>query len=283
MSWVALVTCPEYPHLHAEDGLLLAALEKLGLQGRPWDWHLGTPPQQPLGYLLRTCWDYHTRPEDFLRWLQSLQPTSLWNPYELVHWNLHKRYMTELAGRGVPVIPTRVLTEGSVWDADLEEELHDLWGDAELVFKPACGAGARHTQRFPAGEIDAAWLNGLLQQRDMLAQPYVRAVETYGERSLIYFDGQYSHAVQRTEALREGQGLDRVLPLVQPTVAEMAVAQQVLDNLPQSDWVYARVDLLEGPTLIEVEVIEPRLFLLEHPPAAELLALALQRRLQGQA
>jgi hypothetical protein len=282
MNWVALVTCPEYPHLHAEDGLLLAALEKLGVPGRPWDWRLGLPPQQPLAYLLRTCWDYHTAPEEFLKWLQSLQPTPLLNPYELVHWNIHKSYMTELAGRGVPVLPTRVLSRGSVWDEELADELQTLWGDDELIFKPACGAGARHTRRFVQREVDVPWLNELLQQRDMLAQPYHRGVETYGERSLLYFEGQYSHAVQRAEALREGQALDRVMSLVQPTVEELAVAQQVLDNLPSSDWIYARVDLLEGPTLIEVEVIEPRLFLLEHPPAAEALAAALLRRVQGQ-
>lgn len=282
MKSVALVTCPEYPTLHPEDTLLIRALKELGMEAQAWDWHRGTPTWNPAGYMLRTCWDYHQHPVEFLQWLQSLRPVPLWNPYELVHWNSHKSYLLELAGRGVPIIPTRLLVQGTAWSEALEEELRELWGEeTEWLFKPAIGAGARHTRRFTQQAVDRNWLHHQLLQKDMLAQPYDRSIEGYGERSLIYVDGQYSHAVQRPETLREGQGEDRIMQRVQPTVEELAVSQQALDCLPHPEqgWLYARVDLVDGPRLMELEVIEPRLFLLEHPPAAEALAQALARRL----
>lgn len=270
--WVALVNSPETPEGAPDDPVLVAACSAAGLDTRQWNWRDGRPEAEPLAYLLRSPWDYHEDPQDFLAWTASLPPSALWNPAPLVAWNSDKRYLFELQAGGVEILPTRLLPRGSRWVPIPE------WAELELVCKPTCSANALNTRRFPAGRLDEEWLHRLLQTRDMLVQPYFAAIETYGERSLVFIDGEFQHAVQRTEALREGQLLESLRPLVQPSEAEHAVARRVLQLLPV-DPLYARIDLVEGARVMEVEVIEPQLFLREFPPAAEALVAGLERRL----
>jgi hypothetical protein len=126
-----------------------------------------------------------------------------------------------------------------------------------------------------------------------MLQPYLDGVDVAGEASLIYIDGAFSHAI-RKEALLSGapsevDGLfveERTSPL-SPSDDALAVGDAVLAAAPvdRDQLLYARVDLLPDadgrPLLLELELVEPSLFLGEWPGAAERFAAAIAERCRG--
>jgi glutathione synthase/RimK-type ligase-like ATP-grasp enzyme len=167
-----------------------------------------------------------------------------------------------------------------------------------VVVKPSVGAGSIDTGRYDVGDPAqrklAEELLGRIHAsgRVAMVQPYLSAVDTYGETSLIYLDGAYSHAIRKGPMLSgpdEGvEGLykqEEIRPR-EPLDAERALAEQMLDVLPfgRDTLLYARVDLVPGswgePVLLEVELTEPSLFLGTAPGAADRFADAICRRVQ---
>lgn len=295
---VALATCATLPELFADEHLLMAALDRRGVEARPLVWSTDPGPTGETGgarrgepwfdaCILRNTWDYYLHLEAFLAWAEGVSDrVPLWNPLPLVRWNAHKGYLLDLSERGIPIVPTVLLPRGTAFD--LAGTLAAR-GWSDVVLKPAVSAGAHRTRRHREGRLDVAQahLEDLLQgpdPQDALLQPYLAAVDGYGERSFLVIDGELTHAVKRTAALTEGVGLERTMDRVEPTEAEAALAHRTLAALPFAP-LYARVDLVpdgEGnPQVMEVEVIEPRLFLQEAPHAAERFAAAILRRLEG--
>lgn len=275
---IALATCETLPELFADEHLLIAALRSRGLEAFPLVW---SSPEAataaPELCVLRNTWDYYHRAEAFLAWAEGMATRSrLLNPLPLVRWNAHKGYLLELAARKVPAVPTILARRGRALPV-APLALAAAW--TEVVIKPAVSAGAHRTARFAASDPAAqAHLESLVAAGDALLQPYLASVEGYGERSFLFFGGRYSHGVRRTQALTEGVGIERLMVRVEPTEAEAALCAQVLVALPEPP-VYARIDVApdaEGrPLLMEVELIEPRLFLQECPEAADRFAEAL--------
>ena len=74
----------------------------------------GTLPSSGARYdlvVIRSPWDYVPRLSEYRRWLEAMdQLGTLRNPAAVVEWNIDKRYLLELGGAGVPVIPTRIAT-----------------------------------------------------------------------------------------------------------------------------------------------------------------------------
>ncbi|HOD33905.1 MAG TPA: hypothetical protein PKO12_10525, partial [Holophaga sp.] len=171
---------------------------------------------------------------------------------------------TLLARRGRP-LPVAALAAAAGW--------------TEVVVKPAVSAGAHRTARHVSADPAAqAHLDELVADGDALIQPYLVGVEGYGERSFLVIDGQLTNGVRRPQALTEGVALDRTLERVTPTDLEGERVRLALAALPVEP-LYARIDLVPGldgsPVVMEVEVIEPRLFLQECPEALERFADAL--------
>ncbi|MGC0210700.1 ATP-grasp domain-containing protein [Streptomyces levis] len=221
--------------------------------------------------LIRSTWDYSWRAAEFTAWAERCaRATRLVNPVEVVRWNADKRYLGELARAGVPAVPTRYLAPG---------DPVELPADREFVVKPTSGAGARYAARHPAGEHDAA----LRQVERMhaegltaMVQPYLTAVDTHGERALQFFGGRLLHAGVKGAVLTPGTPYDAdkvAHPGIRrwdPTAAELALAERALAAVPgDPELLYARVDLATGPDgeplLMELELIEPNLFLHVHP------------------
>jgi glutathione synthase/RimK-type ligase-like ATP-grasp enzyme len=234
--------------------------------------------------ILRSTWDYHSRCHDFLRWVEDAAAvTTIRNGPHLLAWNAHKSYLRDLDRRGVPVVPTAWLPQGQ--NARLTE-VFERCGRRDVVVKPARGAAAQDVVRvsaepasLPAGQ---AHLDRLLQTQDVLVQPYLPAVVTYGERALIFFGGVYSHTVAKAP-------FDTVLaisysssPRVEATADEIEVATKAVAAIP-GDSLYARVDLLRddaGNVLVsELELIEPALYLGVFEPARTTFADAIEREL----
>jgi len=238
--------------------------------------------------LLRSPWDYTSRLEAFLAWAhRCAAATRLFNGDGVLAWNADKRYLADLAGRGIATVPT-------AWAAPGEPPR--LPGSGEFVVKPAVGAGSRGARRFAPDQHEAAIAHAAAIAVDgawVMVQPYLEGVDILGERALVHFDGRFSHAVRKAAMLAADGSVTCSLKSpatvspVQATRDEQAFARRVIDAAQahlglDRPPLYARVDLLPGngePCLLELELIEPSLFLDTDPASAARLADALKARL----
>lgn len=285
---VALATCSKVPNLAPDDRLLLIALHKRGLTAAPVVWDVQDFDWSRVRLcVLRSTWDYSTRREAFLSWAESVAAvTQLWNPIEIVRWNTHKSYLRSLAERGVRVVPTVWLDAGSRTNL---AELMSARGWTDAVVKPAVSASARNTIRVSTHSSTAAQahLDRLLAVEDAMVQPFLSAVESEGELSVIFIEDEFSHAVSK----RPSAGDYRVQDdfggrdaCVAPTHAELRFAEQTL-RAARYDTLYARVDIIRGEDnalyLVELELVEPSLFLNHSPESVRRLANSIRARLRN--
>lgn len=281
---VALATSAALPGLAPDDRLLLRALRARGLAAEPvvWEDRLYDWSGAAL-CVIRSAWDYAYRRQEFLAWVERVAAAMpLWNPAPVVVWNTHKRYLVDLAGRGVPTVPTRVLAAGSrVRLRALREETG--WDD--VILKAAVAQTGRYLLRVPAHREAEGQrhLDRLLPAEDMLAQPFLPGVTADGETSLVYVDGAFSHAAHKKPAagdFRVHDDYDGSLEPVTPTAAQRAVAEAAIAAIG-TPVLYARVDLVpgaDGPAVMELELVEPDLYLATAPGSAERLAAAVAAR-----
>lgn len=282
---IALATAVAAFALDEDLAPLQAACAAIGLQAEPLAWDDPTVSWGRFdAVLLRSTWNYIECLPAFLAWCERIELTGrLWNPPEVLRWNTDKRYLADLAARGVPVVESHFLAPG-----DAPDGFPDL---AEFVVKPCVGAGSRDARRFLRADRDAAVAHArsLLEAgRHVLVQPYLAEVDQHGETALMFFDGQFSHAIRKGPLLRRGELPTSALfkperiQAREPSADELAVAARTLAALSFGPLPYARVDLLPsagGPRLLELELTEPSLFLDHAPGSAERLASVLARRL----
>ena len=283
---VALVTCEALSQLHEDDRLLAAALDEIGIDARPAIWSDASIDWRAFDALvIRSPWDYFTRPQEFRAWLDARIATGarMFNPSEVLEWNFDKRYLQDLEAAGAPSIPTIVVPPGECPDI---AALAAARGWDEIVVKPTISGGAYQTHRFRIG--DAAQFREdiaqTLRDRGVLIQPFLPEILSAGELSLLFFDGVFSHAVCK----RPKQGDYRVQPQFGGTSETVEVrnewiagAHACIAAAPAIP-VYARVDgvIQDGKFLLmELEVFEPFMFLGRHPLAPGRFARAIQGRL----
>ena len=185
------------PEPDVDEELLLDALRAAGVDAQMSPWHESSAWKRPAPTVIRSTWDYIHRLHSFAEWIVQISVVApLWNPAQIIFDNLHKRYLLDLAERGVPVTPTTVLDRGC------EVNLATLcaargWND--IVIKPAVGAGSFETYRVRGSTEEAVGvLRRLLDERDVLVQPFLRSVEGHGERALVWIDGEFTHAVRKS-------------------------------------------------------------------------------------
>lgn len=278
---VAFVTYPKLEGLAPDDQAILPFLNP-----EPAIW--SDPTVEWNGFdavILRSTWDYYLHYPEFKDWLTRLQDqgVQVLNSAHLVQWNSNKVYLQELQEKGIPIIPTRFV--GASERAQLPEILAAA-GDTLQVIKPSVSAAAHHTYRVQ-GHLNDDELQSLLdlpEEVTLLIQPFMPEIQHPGEYSLVFFNGHFSHAFLKTP----GEGDFRVQGMhggqthgieVEQDLIEQA--HKVLNALPEVP-LYARVDGLvrDGMLLLmEVELIEPNLFLNTHPDAARLFAQAIRERL----
>lgn len=281
---VALVTCAERPGLDADDEPLARALAERGLatEARVWD-EPGADWSAVRLAVLRSTWDYYLRRDEFLAWAERTSAaTTLLNPLEVVRWNTHKGYLRALGARGAPVVPTVYVDAGS---RPVLGEILAREGWARAVVKPAVSADSFGTVRVATDALaeGQAHVEALAARGDVMIQPYLAAVETYGERCLVFLDGQLSHAVRKRSLFQGGRHAGPEGIAVAPAPDEAETARRVLEVAQGEKLLYARVDLARDdagtPLLLELELVEPTLFLRSAPGAADRLADALVARL----
>ena len=294
---IAIATCTGYADLKVDDELLREELGARGVEATAVAWDReGSRLDSFDACVVRSTWDYHEKRDEFLVWTRRVEARMpLWNSAETIAWNSSKTYLRELAAGGVRTVPT-------VWVARGEQaslgELLVKHGWEEAVVKPVVDLGARNLTRVCGDDAGQQALARILERHGAMVQPFLPSLEEQGELSLIYITGQFSHAVRK----RPAPGDFRVQSIwggtvapTEPNPAHLELAQAALSQVRRTieplcgtkvrrTPLYARVDLVEDldgrPCLIELELIEPNLYLTQHPPAASLLADAVVTRLR---
>jgi hypothetical protein len=281
---VAFATCPAWPDGFTDDH---EAAALAGAEFRLWD----DPAVDWQSYdrvVLRSVWDYTRRLDDFLTWCDRVGAERLRNTPDLVAFNADKRYLGEL---GVPIVPTAFVgPDGPPPDFE-----------GEVVVKPNVSAGARDTGRFPAERHDEAL--ALVEAirssgRIALVQPYLPGVDERGETAIVYLDGEVSHVLRKKPVLRAaglaplGDDPDGPAAVMrdedlvvagEATDAELSLAAEVHERVTERFDIplYARIDIVPGPggepVLIELEALDPCLYLDQAPGAAARFAAAITR------
>ena len=285
---IALVTYDARPDVTEDDRLLADALSSRGASVHAVSW--SDPAVRWSSFdavVVRSCWDYFLRPDEFHAWLDRLETEGarVFNDVRTLRWNADKSYLRELEARDVPVIPTRWLERGS---ASSLRELRRATGWSELVVKPTVSGGAHRTWRAmpDAEEDDDSRLAIMVDGGSVMVQPLVDVIEREGEWSLVFLDGHYSHAVlkrPRSGDFRVQREHGGSLEAGEPPSAVIAAARRVLANVPTAGepLLYARVDgciVDDELLLMELELLEPELFFRFAPAAAARMAEALLAR-----
>ena len=271
---IGLVTCAQHPALFGDEQALLGRLDEAGADARPLTWSDPTVEWQRFdAVVLRSTWDYFERIAEFRAWLDGIERSGarLFNPVPLVRWNFDKRYLAELEQRGVRIVPTCFVAPGEA--VDLADCLRARdWREA--VIKPAISGAAFRTHRFAAADAAALQpeLDGIVASGGALVQPFMPAIVSEGEWSLVFFDGRLSHAVLKTPAAEDFRVQTQFggqFRRVEPPPAMVRQATAIVGQLPVAP-LYARIDgLRQGDELqlMEVEVIEPYLYFPAAPEA----------------
>jgi hypothetical protein len=266
---IVLASCPQLPDGDGDDDGLVAALRRRGLHARWMSWDDPRTETADL-VILRAAWDYAERREEFLAWTTRVR--NLLNSPGLVAWNSDKHYLQDLAAAGVPTLASFFLEPGQT------PVLPRAVRGAEVVVKPAVGAGSIDTFRFADQSAAAEHAATILDRgRSVLVQPYDSRVEE-GETALVFIGGEQSHAFTKGPILppegaqpdldSSGTFAQETLGPADPDFELWDLGHAALDvacareGLAKSDLLYARVDVIGGseePVLLELELIEPSL------------------------
>jgi glutathione synthase/RimK-type ligase-like ATP-grasp enzyme len=260
---------------------LSAPLAAAGVEARPHPW---TQPLDPAGadaVLSLLSWGYHLAPQAWGRSLDGLEASGVKviNPLPVLRWNTAKTYLLEMAAAGVSVVPTIAVDKVTPEAVDAARA---RFGVETVVAKPQVSGGSHGTLKLSPGDGLAGGPTG-----PALLQPFLASVGDEGELSLFYFGGDFSHAVVKVAKAGDfrvqpqfGAGIKALTP---PAEA-LGVARAVLDAAP-GPLTYARVDLLRGLDgtlqLMELEVIEPDLYLQYAPDGGALFAAAVAATMRG--
>jgi glutathione synthase/RimK-type ligase-like ATP-grasp enzyme len=254
---IYFLTCAKLPILPPQEinAVNLLKENKFETQIVNWDeWNTDSLTENDTIFL-RSTWNYDQKPHVFLSFLNTLKNSKarVINSVETMLWNMNKHYMFEFQTKNLAVIPT-------FHPFEKEELIHQFPETSQVIAKPIFSAGARGLLKLTKEE----WGSNNLAD-SYICQPFVESVPKSGEWSLIYFDGVYSHSVLK----KAKPGDFRVQSDHGGTVTSVDVPEEwktqgleYLKACPQKPF-FARVDLVlinDKPTLIELEVIEPELF-----------------------
>lgn len=299
---IAVATHAGKPEITADDSLAfdLLAAQDIAVEAIPWsraeaDWG---------GFdavLIRSTWDYHRHPEAFREWAEGVEESGarLWNPADVVAWNSEKTYLRDLEKAGIPIVPTRWVSATGAAPSLAALLREKSW--PEVVVKPTVSASAYRTMRMKVGQAaeHQQEFASLLADSGAMIQPLLQEVVEEGEWSLLYFRQErrlvFSHAVLKTPAAGDfrvqselgGQSLEKEPPYELREQVDQLVAKAV--KVAPDELLYARVDGVvsrgeHAPAgtflLMELELIEPFIFLGSAPGAAQNFATAIVAALE---
>ena len=277
MRRVAIATCAS--DVDPDSAVLVDALAAEGVVARliAWDDPLADWNSFDL-VVVRSTWDYTSRREEFLSWARGV--ARLENPYAVLAYSSDKVYLADLASRGWPVVPSHFCDVGD----------SPTFPDGRFVVKPRVGAGSVDAERYAPGEEARARAHVAAlhaRGRGVVIQPYVESVDLLGERALVFVEGSLTHALTKGAMLvapageRDAAFRREQMSIVTPEPEAVDLAARLVAAEGYGDLLYARVDLVatpEGWAVMELELVEPSLFLSFDAGAASTLARAIARR-----
>jgi glutathione synthase/RimK-type ligase-like ATP-grasp enzyme len=280
---LALITYGGLPHGAESERLMLPYLAASGVETEIIDWRsAGYDFSQFDLIVLRSCWDYHFRAAEFVDWLQrTSRATKVLNDPETVLWNHNKFYLREVEALGIEIVPTVFVNGSGPISLSAWQEIRS-W--KKSVVKPAVSASAHKTWLFDTVAVpDDDELKSKMDGEAFLIQQFIPQIETQGEISFIYIDGVCSHAVLKKPSagdFRVQKEHGGSAESFHPSPALLAQSNEIAAKVgPVRDSLYCRIDAVarDGKlVLMELELIEPELFLGEGP--AEGFADAIVRR-----
>jgi len=283
----AFLTLDDPADFVIDDELAYQPLAALGWSVEAISWRtLSHDWREYDAVVIRSTWDYIADPDAFLAVLGEIERagTLLFNALDLVRWNIRKTYLRELANCGVPVVPT--IYRERLAAGELPALIEEVGAD-EIVLKPVVGLNAHGVFRVdsqsasqPSPELSAKYA-----AREFMVQPFLSHVISEGEFSMSYFNGRLSHTILKTPMARDFRVQEEHGGIIRAVQAESELreagdtALRALDSVP----LYARVDFVRanhgrGFWLIELELIEPSLYLRMDAGAPERFAQALHER-----
>ncbi len=267
-----------------DDQLLQSALARHGITSVRIDWASSDVDwSQFRCAVFRTTWDYFERRHEFTAWLNHIRrQTRLCNDAALIDWNMDKHYLADLEAKGIPIVPSKFIERGST------VTLHELLDESEwdeAIIKPCISGAARHTYRInreTATPLEPV-VRQLLTEESLILQPFQQSVMDHGEDTLMLFNGQFTHAVKKVPKTGDFRVQDDHGGTVhphEPSDAQIEFAQQAMAACASAP-AYGRVDLVRDNdgnlAVMELELIEPELWLRNHPPAATAFAAAIAK------
>lgn len=282
MKHCAFLTLDEPGDFVIDDERAFQPMADLGWDVSTVSWRQTAMPWHIFdAVIIRSTWDYWNDVDVFLEVLDDIdQATHLANQLELVHWNLSKSYLRKLEQQGVAIVPT---LWGQSIDASSIPALCDRLNTNEIVVKPLVGANGEDAFRICRAESQQV-VNDIASRftdRRCMVQEFMSKVISEGEYSLFYFNGGFSHAILKTPApleFRSQEERGARIESVRPEWALLDRGRQALARLPMTP-LYARLDLVRDEqddfVMMELELIEPSLYLRTDPLAPQRFAKAI--------
>jgi glutathione synthase/RimK-type ligase-like ATP-grasp enzyme len=270
---IAILTCDRLKDLTSSDQKILAMLLKSGLDAQATVWDDENIDWESFDYLIfRNTWDYYEKETAFLAFLDYIERLNIptLNSLPIVRKNIHKFYLRDFENKGIKIIPTVFIEKGSTFS--LSELKSSDWPKA--VIKPAFSAGSYLTEVVTDENILelSEQYNVLATDKDLLFQKFMPEIQLIGETSLLFFNRKFSHSVCKVPKHGDFRVQSQFGGQYSSTTVTENVMNQALDiiNLVEGDLLFARIDGIiidDIFYLMELELIEPDLYLEHHPEA----------------
>jgi glutathione synthase/RimK-type ligase-like ATP-grasp enzyme len=286
---IALITYQDNNAYHNstvenEDDLLIKFLTSKGLTIKKEIWNNDEVKWENYDLaIVKSPWDYFNLIEDFYAWLAQLKGKNirLLNPIDIIKWNADKHYLHDIAQAGLKVTDSIFLTKNETVDLN---QYFSIFNTEKFIVKPVVSGGSKNTFKVTAANAEeiSETLKTLIRKEDFIIQPFLNEIEENGEWSFIYFGGKFSHALikkAKSGDFRVQSTFGGTVHSVDPSSAVLRKADQYINRFAK-DCLYARVDgaiVNEEFVLMELELIEPFLFLDTNPNALENYYQALLR------
>lgn len=263
---IGILTCARLPELLESDQQLIPLFAKENITAKAAIWDDETVDWTEFDYLIfRNTWDYYQKEEAFNSWLHKIESLGIktFNPISVIQQNKHKFYLKELEKDGISILPTIFLEKNST--SNLHDEIPKSW--EKIVIKPAFSAGSYLTKLIDRSEIESIQteFKEHFATKDFLLQEFRPEIKELGETSFIFFDGKFSHAVNKKPVKNDFRVQIQYggkYTLIEPNADLLLQAELILSKIPEK-LLYARVDgiVIENKLLLmEIELIEPDLY-----------------------
>jgi glutathione synthase/RimK-type ligase-like ATP-grasp enzyme len=282
---VAFITWRGLPEGAESERLLLPHLAAANVEAQFVDWRSDRDYTKFDLVVLRSCWNYHLHDAEFTAWLQRTASVApILNDLETVLWNKNKFYLRELQEQGIEIAPTIFASAGQAIGTKERAQI-ESW--KKVVIKPVVSASAHNTYLVDSSAFPATdELRLMMRGEAFLVQQFIPEIQTQGEISFTYIDGYYSHAVRKKPAegdFRVQQEHGGSAEAIKPSASLLEQVDAIAKAVPQvKRSLYCRIDIVERagePILMELELVEPEIYLTLAEGSEKRLAEAIVQRI----